>query len=293
MTNEARADDAADYDPRGADGLRADIDRIVTTEEATGWSVDRAEYDYMHSWVLQSVCRATPAARELLSDRLASERAVAGNAKELYLAAGKKMTPEATHALHLERMHTVLIRALADECPFWLEPQKGFDGRQVDRNRVTLTAETGGLFATRYASERVGIGFGPSVKLLVGLGFDHVTILAGAELSGGAMLRQDEPGTTDFVVNYFPAIPVVIRFRAVNWLYSMETGAVALFQGESAGINFGVRVGFGVGYMALRNRYFTPYAGVALYPEIYFGNEDRPTTGFLRGGLRVGIIYDP
>lgn len=290
----ASADDMPkDYDPRGADGLRVDIDRIVTTEEATGWTVDRSEYDYMHSWVLQSVCRATPEARQLLSDRLASERAVAGNARNLYLKAAKKMTTEAKHALHLERMHTILQRAMADECPFWLEPVKGFDGRQTDRNRVTLNLETGGLFALRYATQQVGIGFGPSARLQLGVGFDYITILGGIELSGAAMLRQDEPGSTDFVLNYLPALPITVHFRSVNWIYSVETGAVSLFQGESPGINFGVRAGFGVGYMALRNRYFTPWAGISLWQELYFGNDDRPGAGFLRGGLRVGVIYDP
>lgn len=292
----ASADDLPkDYDPRGADGLRVDIDRIVTTEEATGWTVDRSEYDYMHSWVLQSVCRATPAARQLLSDRFASERAVAGNAKDLYLQAGRKMTTEVKHALHRERMHTILQRAMADECPFWLEPVKGFDGRQTDRNRVTLNLETGGLFAVRYASEKLGIGFGPSGRLQLGVGFDYITVLAGIELSAGAMLRQagEVGGTTDFVLNYFPAIPVTIHFRAVNWIYSVETGAVSFFQGEAPGINFGVRAGFGVGYMALRNRYFTPWAGISLWQELYFGNDDRPGAVFLRGGLRVGVIYDP
>ena len=108
------------------------------------------------------------------------------------------------------------------------------------------------------------------------------------------MLRQDEPtGTTDFVLNYFPAIPISVHFRSVNWIYSVETGAVSLFQGEAPGINFGVRAGFGVGYMALRNRYFTPWAGISLWQELYFGNDDRPGAGFLRGGLRVGVIYDP
>jgi hypothetical protein len=289
-TGDAKADD---YDPRGADGLRADLERIITTEEATGWFLDRTHYESMHPSVLQSTCRATPAARELLSDRLASERGVAGDARALYEAAGKKVTSAVDHALHLERLHTALMRAMADACPFWISAEKGYQGRQTDRNRITLNAETGGLLALRFTSDRFTVGFGPSFRALVGLGFDHVTILAGPELSGAAMLRDDDKGSSDFIVNYFPALPIVVRIRYVNWIYSVETGLLSLFQGGEPGINLGLRAGFGIGYMALRNRYFTPWAGISAYQEHYFSNEYRPAAEYFRGGLRIGIIYDP
>jgi hypothetical protein len=284
---------AAEYDPDGADGLRADLERIITTEEAAGWFLDRTHYESMHSSVLQSTCRATPAARELLSDRLASERAIAGDARALYEAAGRKVTAAVDRALHLERIHTALVRAMAEPCPFWIMVENGYEGRQTDRKRITLNAETGGLLAMRFAAERFTVGFGPSFRALVGLGFDHVTILAGPELSGAAMLRDDDKGDSDFIVNYFPAVPVVVRIRYVNWIYSVETGVVSLFQGGEPGINYGLRAGFGIGFMALRNRFFIPWAGISVYQEHYFGNEYRPSSEYFRGGLRVGIIYDP
>lgn len=287
---DAKADE---YDPDGADGLRADLERIITTEEATGWFLDRTHYDSMHASVLQSTCRATPGARELLGDRLASERAVAGDARALFEASGKKMTPAVERALHLERLHTALLRAMADTCPFWIQIEKGYQGRQTDRNRISLNAETGGLLSFRYSADRFTAGFGPSIRVLAGLGFDHVTIMAGPELSGAAMLRDDDTGSSDFIVNYFPALPVVVRIRYVNWIYSVETGVVSLFQGGEPGINLGLRAGFGVGFMALRNRFFTPWAGISAYQEHYFSNEYRPAAEYFRGGLRVGIIYDP
>lgn len=288
-----RRANADEYDPRGADGLRADLERIITTEEATGWFLDRTHYESMHPSVLQSTCRATPAARELLGDRLASERAIVGDARALYEAAGKKVTSAVERSLHLERLHTALLRAMVEPCPFWIQPERSYEGRQTDRNRLTLNAETGGLLAIRYTADRVTAGFGPSIRVLLGLGFDHVTILAGPELSGAAMLRDDDKGTSDFIVNYFPALPVVVRIRYVNWIYSVETGVVSLFQGGEPGINLGLRAGFGVGFMALRNRFFTPWAGISAYQEHYFANEYRPAAEYFRGGLRVGIIYDP
>lgn len=289
----SRAAKADDYDPRGADGLRADLERIITTEEATGWFLDKAHYESIHASVLQSICRATPAARELSSDRLASERAIAGDPRALYEAAGRKMTSAVDRALHLERLHTALLEGMRDTCPFFVEAEKGYQGRQTDRNRISLNAETGGLLAMRYSGDRFTVGFGPSFRALVGLGFDHVTILAGPELSGAAMLRDDDKGSSDFIVNYFPALPIVVRIRYVNWIYSVETGVVSLFQGGEPGINLGLRAGFGIGYMALRNRYFIPWAGISVYQEHYFGNEYRPAAEYFRGGLRIGIMYDP
>lgn len=286
----ARADDR-DYDPRGADGLRVDIERIVTTEEASGWFLDKTHYESMHAAVVQSVCRATPGARELLDDRLASERAVAGDPRALFEAAGNKSTPAVERALHLERIHTALLRTKDEVCPFWIAAEHGFEGRQTDRNRISLNAETGGLLAVRYSSDRVTAGFGPSLRLLVGLGFDHVTILAGPELSGAAMLREDD--ASKFAFNYFPAVPVVVRIRYVNWIYSVETGVVSLLQGGEPGINFGLRAGFGIGFQALRNRFFIPWAGISAYQEHYFASGDRPSAEYFRGGFRIGIIYDP
>lgn len=283
---------ADDYDPAGADGLRADLERIITTEEATGWFLDRTHYESMHASVVQSTCRATLGARQLLSDRLASERAVAGDPRAIFEAAGRKTTPAGERALHLERLHNALARAMAESCPFWISMKPGYQGRQTDRNRITLNAETGGLLALRYTADRFTVGFGPSFRALVGLGFDHVTIMAGPELSGAAMLRDDS-GRSDFIVNYFPALPVVVRIRYVNWIYSVETGVVSLFQGGEPGINLGLRAGFGVGYMALRNRWFIPWAGISAYQEHYFPNEYRPAAEYFRGGLRIGIIYDP
>jgi hypothetical protein len=284
---------ADDYDPGGADGLRADLERVITTEEATGWFLDRTHYESIHASVLQSTCRATPAARELLSDRLASERAVAGDARALYEASGKKVTPAVDRALHLERLHDALLEAIRDTCPFWIASETGYQGRQTDRNRISLNAETGGLLAMRYSADRFTVGFGPSFRVLAGLGFDHVTIPAGPELSGAAMLRDDDKGSSDFIVNYFPALPIVVRIRYVNWIYSVETGVVSLFQGGEPGINLGLRAGFGIGFMGLRNRFFIPWAGISLYQEHYFSNEYRPAAEYFRGGLRVGIIYDP
>lgn len=68
------------------------------------------------------------------------------------------------------------------------------------------------------------------IRLLGGYGFaGKATLLAGAEFAGGAMIR---PGVTpsSFVVNYFPALPVVLRFHHVSWHYDLEIAGVSLFR---------------------------------------------------------------
>jgi hypothetical protein len=279
-------------DARGAAGLRADLDRIVSGEETTGWFLDRAHYEAMHSSVVQSVCRATPEARQYLHDELGAELAQIGDPRALFEAAGGKMTSDVERALHVSRMRTALGRAMAgNDCPFWVKPEKGYDGRQTDRNRFTLNLETGGLAQFRYAASQVTLGAGPSIRILAGLGFGHTSILAGAEFAGGPMIREDD--SSKLVLNYFPAIPIVVRIRDVSWTFSFGTGVVSLLQGNNTDLSYGIRAGFGIGLMALRTRWFIPWAGIAAFYEHYFPGGGRPAAEFLRGGFRIGIIYDP
>lgn len=278
-------------DAAGAAGLRTDLDRIISGEETTGWFLDRAHYEAMHPAVVQSVCRTTPEARQYLFEELSFELAQVGDPRTLFDRAGGKMTSDVEKALHLTRMKTALARAMdGADCPFWVKPVAGYQGRQTDRNRFTINLETGGLVQFRY-SEKVTVGAGPSIRVLAGLGFGHTSILTGAEFAGGPML--DENDASKLVLNYFPAIPFVVRIRDVSWTYSFETGLVSLFTGNNLEPSYGLRAGFGIGLMALRTRYFIPWAGIAAYYEHYFPGADRSAIEFLRGGLRIGIMYDP
>jgi hypothetical protein len=291
VTRSAHADDARPDDPRGADGIRVDLERIVSSEESSGWFLDSAHFDSMHPTVLQSICRATPEARALARDRLASEVAVAGDPVTLFREDGDRMTTRVERALHLSRMRIALDRALETPCPFWIKPRYAYDGRQTDRNRFTLNAEIGTLLQLRWSASSFTIGASPSIRILPGYSFGHVAILAGAEFSAGPMLREDD--SSKVVLNYFPAIPLVVRFRDGNWIYSIESGVVTNLRGDDTRLSYGVRGGFGIGLMPLRTRYFIPWAGAALFFEHFFAGAGRAATEFLRGGVRIGIIYDP
>jgi hypothetical protein len=281
---------AGPADPEGAEGLRLDLERIIVSEESGGWFLDATHYDAMHPAVLQSACRATPEARQQALERLRRESAQLGDPRARFDAAGRKMTSDVEKSLHVMRMKAALARAMAADCPFWVTPIYGYSGRQTDARRFTLNGEIGTLLQLRYSSEKVTIGASPSIRILAGYTFGHVGVMAGGEFSAGPMIREDD--SSKVVLNYFPAAPVVVRIRDNNWIYSIETGLVTVMQGDDTRVSFGVRGGAGIGLMALRTRYFIPWAGIALYYEHFFEGV-RPSAEFLRGGLRIGIIFDP
>lgn len=278
-----------------AEGLLSDLERIVSAQQTTGWFVEKEALDAIGEAVMGSLCRAPPAARQLALDELERRHALTGDARSLYRAAGETMTSAVKDALFVERQLAALSSGIqrVDECPFWVRPSPDFQGLQTDRNRFILSLETGGNAQIRQTEGAWTLGGGGVGRLLAGYGFaGRSTLLAGIEFGGGAML---EPHTdpTQFVINYFPAIPIVFRIHDVSWHYDIEGAPVALFQADDGSFSFGVRGGFGAGVSALRTRGVIPWAGATLAYEHYFPSGGRSRAHFIRGGLRVGIVWDP
>lgn len=279
----------AKADDRGAAGLRADLERIVTSEESSGWFLDRSHYQAIAPTVLVSVCHASLEARRVALDRLVAESEAAGDPRVLFEKEGR-VTSRVKDALHVERMRVALENAMKETCPFWVTPAPGYDGRQTDRNRFTLNLETGALLQGRVAASEATIGATYTLRLLAGWGFRGVGLLAGAEMTGGPRTNGEEPG---LVMNYFPAIPVVLRILHVNWMTTLESGLVTVFHGDDTRLQYGVRGGGGVGLMGLRTRHFIPWFGLAAYYEYFFPKDEMPAAHLVRAGVRLGIIYDP
>jgi hypothetical protein len=278
------------------DGLVADVERIVSAQESGSWFVDESAYRDMYEDLMESVCRATPAARQAARAELLRRSQAVGDPRALYFSAGRRRTSAVDDALIQERQLTALDHALKGverDCPFWVDPDPEFVGRQTDRDRFTLSVETGGMAQIRQTAGTWTLGGGGVARILPGYGFGgDISVLAGIEFGGGAMLRPNtEP--TEFVINYFPAIPLLLRVHDVAWHYDFELAPVALFQADEGELSFGGRVGFATGVFALRIRGVLPWAGAAIAYEHYVPSGDRPRAHFIRGGLRVGVVWDP
>ncbi len=279
-----------------AEALLADVERIVDAEETTGWFLDDQAYDDIRGTVLASVCRAPEYARKQALDELQRRRQESGSARERFESAGRQMTSEVREALSIERQLVALTFAVeraGSDCPFWVEVEPNFVGRQTDRDRFTLSLESGGSAQLRQTEGSWTLGGGGVARLLAGYGLGgRATLLGGIEFGGGAMLRPNtEP--TEFVINYFPAIPLVLRLRNLAWHYDFETAALALFQADNGSFSYGVRGAFGIGISALRTRAILPWAGATVAYEYYVPSGGRAAQHFIRGGLRVGFQWDP
>jgi hypothetical protein len=289
-TSSARAHDSQE----AIEGLVADVERVVAAEEAGGWFLDREELGDLYPALLESVCRASEEARRGALGLLERRVRAAGDARAVYEASGRQRTSSVERALTAERRRRALELAMqgaGQDCPFWAQPDADFLGRQTDRNRFTLSLETGGMAQLRQTAGTWTLGGGGIVRLLPGYGFGGVSLLAGVEFGGGAMIRpQVQP--TEFVINYFPALPVLVRFHDVSWHYDFELAPVALFQADDGDFSYGGRVGFSTGVFALRTRGVLPWAGAAVAYEHYVESGGRPSAHFFRGGLRVGVVWD-
>jgi hypothetical protein len=285
----ARAEDL-----EGARSLLSDVSRVVAAEEVDDWFADREAMVSMERHLLPSVCRATPDARAAALAGLRKRAAELGDPKRLFAEQGE-LTGEVRAARTADRRVRALERALGrqDECPFWIRPEPAFRGLQSDRKRFTLSVESGGNVQFRVARQHLTFGAGGSGRLLGGWGFDgKYSLLFGPELGGSALLRPNS-NASEFVINYFPALPLVLRSRQLTWHYELEAAPVALFEADNTRLSYGARIGGAFAFTALRHRNILPWAGLALSYEYYFEGGGRSPTHFLRGGLRIGLPWDP
>jgi hypothetical protein len=282
-------------DPRGTRGVLVDLERIVKAEESSGWFLDATHQASLYPVVLQTVCRATEEARHEALAEAARRSHQAGDPKTLFTEDGE-LTGRVEGALSLRRQHDLLrlvVEGAAKDCPFWVRPQAGFPGRQTYQERWFLSFESGGLLQLRRTLGDLTYGGGGVGRILGGYGLNRrFSLLFGGEFAGGAMLRSSQDRTS-FVINYFPAIPLLLRVHSVAWHYDFEVAGVSLLQADNTSFSFGTRVGFALGVSALRTRFFIPWAGAAFAYEHYFEGGGRAPQDFIRLGLRVGAVWDP
>ena len=281
-------------DSEGAVSLRSDVARVVAAHEVDDWFADREALRSIESHLLPSVCRASFAARSAALAALEARHTVLGDPKLLYARVGE-LSSDVAAALTAQRERDALAATLArqDECPFWVRPERGFHGLQSDRKRFTINVESGGEVQFRHARGHVTFGGGGAGRLLVGYGFDGThTLLIGPQFGGSALLRPDS-NASEVVINYFPAVPVVFRTRELTWHFDVEVAPVALFEADNTRLSWGGRLGGAFAFTALRRRNVLAWAGLAVSFEHYFDGGGRGPVNMLRGGLRIGLPWDP
>ena len=278
----------------GARSLLGDVARVVAAEEVDDWFADREALRAIEQHLLPSVCHATLDARARALGGLRKSAAELGDAKLLFVKRGE-LSDDVRAARTAERRVRALEAALARqaECPFWIRPEPSFQGLQSDRKRFTLSVESGGDVQFRVARQHLTFGAGGAGRLLGGWGFDgKYSLLFGPELGGSALLRPNS-NASEFVINYFPALPLVLRSRQLTWHYEIEAAPVALFEADNTRLSYGARLGGAFAFTALRHRNVLPWAGLALSYEYYFDGGGRGPIHFFRGGVRLGLPWDP
>jgi hypothetical protein len=276
--------------------LFRDLERQVTIADAAGWGADRLEVEGMLETALQSVCRVEPLARRSLlawiDERIARS---GGSVEAAWRASGKRMS-KVTSLLELTRIRMLLVAtdAVADhDCPFWIEPQPRFRGRQISDGRWQLTMGGGGKGVVTRQGDETDVRFGGAGRILIGRVFAGGDALyVGGELGASAAFPKDENGERgELVIGADLVAPVVYRYTGTNTYLEFEGGWLGhATEKDWDDFDHGIHVGVSIGARALRTRFVFP--GVAFgvsYERLFLAGDDLEA---IKVGGRVAFDWD-
>lgn len=275
--------------------LFRDLERHVTVAATTGWGTDRHEIEGMIESTLDSVCRVDPLARRSLAAWLDAEIARQGGPVEKAWRERGKDLSRVEDLLVLTRVKMLLTRAeeLAGDCPFWIEPQEPFRGRQISEDRFVLSLGGGGKGTVVTQGERVDLNAGGAGRALLGRTFgDGHALFFGLELGASASFPKDEAGERGaLVIGADLVAPLVYRRTLTNAYFELEGGWIGRSTEEDfSAIDHGVHLGFALGARALRTRFVFPGAAFGLSWERTFQAGEDVT--LLKVGARVAFDLD-
>jgi hypothetical protein len=283
--------------PRDPDArtLFRDLERHVTVAATTGWGTDKLEIEAMLDGALDSACRTDPLARRSLAAWLSAEISRRGGpVEQAWRARGKRLS-RVEDLLVLTRIQRLLTRTeeLANDCPFWLEPEHPFRGRQISEGRMLLTFGGGGKGIVVAQSDRVDLSFGGAGRLLAGRAFTggHA-LFAGAEVGASAAFPKDAMGErTSLVIGADLVAPIVYRRTLTNAYVELEAGWLGrTSEADWTAFDHGIHVGAALGGRALRTRFLFPGAALGVSWERTFqGGAD---VTLLKIGARVAFDLD-
>jgi len=284
---------------RSEASLYRDIERLVTLSEAAGWNIDRLEVDDLLAETLDSVCRVDRAHRQALLAWIDTAIARAGGPVEDAWRQHGKDLGAVDDLVTLTRIRSTLDHAMtaADaDCPFWLEPERPFRGRQISDDHWELVASSGGKLILVHQGGRNDINAGGAGRLLVGRTFgSRGALYVGGEIGAAASFPKDAQGTRQALVFGFDVVaPVVYRHSFVNTYFEAETGWLGTStENALADIIHGVHVGLAIGGRASRARWFFP--GVAFgasYERTFPGPGEAAPRTTIKFGLRAAVDLD-
>jgi len=259
--------------------LYRDLERQVTVAAATGWGIHRLEIDGMLESALDSVCRVDVLDRRGLHAWLATGIAHRGGpVEEAWRKRGKKLS-KVSELLVLDRVRMLLARAdeMSLDCPFWLEPESPFRGRQISENTWQLVLGAGGNSSALQRGDVQDINLGGSGRILLGRTFAGGDgLYTGIDIGGSASVPKDASGERSTVeIGIDLLAPLVYRRTLVNTYFEYEAGWLGhTTENDWGTFDHGIHVGFAFGGRALRQRFLFPGASLGLAYERLFAPGD-------------------
>jgi hypothetical protein len=271
-----------------------DLERHVTVAAATGWGADRLEIEDLLEGALDSTCRVDPAVRRSLHAWIEAEIAQRGGPVDRAWRERGKDLDRVDDLLVLTRVQRLLARTeeSAGDCPFWLEPERGFRGRQILERRFVLAFGGGGKVIGVRRGDRSDLNVGGAGRLLFGRALaGNSTILVGLEVGGSAAFPKDESGErTSLLIGADLVAPVVYREMFVNSYLELEAGWLGRStERDWAAFEHGVHLGVAFGLRALRTRFVFPGVAFSASWERTF---EGPDVTLFKIGARVAFDLD-
>ncbi len=270
--------------------LFRDLERQVTVTAATGWGIDRFEVEGLLNAAMDSACRVDALDRRALATWLDAEiRRLGGPVDIAWRARGKRLAA-VSDLIVLDRIQRVLGRTeeLSLDCPFWLEPEHPFRGRQISDGRWLVSFGGGGKAILSVQGARTDAQFGGAGRLLLGRVFaDGNALFAGVEIGASAAFPKNDLGQrTSLEVGGDVVTPVVYRRMLTNAFVEVEAGWLGRTSERNWGaFDHGIHAGFAVGARGLRTRFVFPGASIGLSWERTFLDGDDATT------IKVGARF--
>jgi hypothetical protein len=272
--------------------LFRDLERQVTVSAATGWGSDKVEVEALTKPAIDSACRVDLLDRAELAAWIAAEiRRLGGPVEKAWRERDKDLGAVGDLVV-LTRMQKLLARAeeLSLDCPFWLEPEHPFRGRQITEHAWLLSFGGGGKGTVSIQGGDYDLKFGGAGRILFGRAFGggHA-LFAGFEAGASAAFPKNDQGErTALELGVDVVFPLVYRRTLTNAYFEVEAGWLGRATERDWGdYDNGVHVGIAIGGRALRTRFLFPGAALGLSWERTFLDGDDATT--LKLGARVAF----